>query len=107
MSAFDATLNIGSIGLVSVGEPDADGKIVAVQLLLGVKTDIPVGPGQLLPLSLGDLRIPLDKNSVEALIEALQSANEKLKEQPVAIDIASSLSGVEQAAKLERGLRGQ
>ena len=104
MTAFDATIQVGGIQVFPVGEKEADDKYTEAQMLLGIMATAPVGPGQLLPIPFGGLRVPLDLPSINDLISELQKTAEQLKER-VDIPIASSLAGVERAAAQEQKLR--
>jgi hypothetical protein len=72
MSAFDATIRVGEASVESI--PSPDGKTYEGQLVLGMMTIVPVGPQQLLPVPVGVLRVPLNKQSASALIESPQDA---------------------------------
>lgn len=102
MSAFDATIRVGDVSLQLI--EDESGKSYEAQLILGVMALAPVGPNQAIPVPFGALRVPLDKKSTQDLIAQLQQADEQLSER-VNIDIAGSMAGVDQAAKLQAGLR--
>lgn len=96
MSAFDATIRVGEAGVESVEGPD--GKAYEGQLVLGLMTVVPVGPQQLLPVPFGTIRVPLNKQSCQNLIESLQALEESLEERSN-IEVATNLGAVEKAAQ--------
>jgi hypothetical protein len=107
MSAFDATIRVGEASIQPVQGPD--GKNHEVHLILGVLTVAPVGPGQLLPIPIGLVRVPLDYDALSGLIQAGQAALEDL-EKPSRLEVVTSPAAAEQAAqqakRFESGLRG-
>lgn len=103
MSAFDATIRVGEAS-VQVLE-DEQGRSFEAHLILGVLAVAPVGPGQAIPIPLGILRIPLDKNSTHQLSKSLQEAEEKLQERPNIV-LPGAPGSVEAEAKMHRDLTG-
>ena len=96
MSAFDATVRVGEAYVET--RVEEDGKAYEGHLVLGVMTVIPVGPQQLLPVPLGTLRVPLNKQSADSLIESLTSLRDELDERSN-LAVATDLSAVERAAQ--------
>lgn len=103
MSAFDAKIRVAEVG-IQLNRESEDELALEAEMILGVMAVAPVGPGQAIPVPLGTLRVPLDKNSVVSLGEQFTKAAEQMKE-PSKLEVASSLEGVEQAAKITEGLR--
>jgi hypothetical protein len=104
MSAFDMTVRVGNASVVLVEADDGNDKAVEAQMILGVLALAPIQPGQALPIPLGQLRVPLDKASIDALISELQQASGQMRERS-SVAVAHDLSEVERAAKFHQGLR--
>jgi hypothetical protein len=107
MSAFDATLRVGEASIQPV--PGPDGKSREVHLILGILTVAPVGPGQLRPVPIGLVRVPLDYDALSGLIQAGQAALEDL-EKPSKLEVVTDTSQAQAAAarakQFEQSLRG-
>ena len=104
MSAFDMTVRVGNASVVPVEPDDGGDKAVEAQMILGVLALAPIQPGQALPIPLGQLRVPLDKASIDALISELQQVSGQMRERSN-VTVAHDLSEVERAAKFQQGLR--
>lgn len=85
-----------------------------VNQIFGLALMLPVsggaGPGNVLPLPLGTVRVPYSKEETQALIEKLQQAVEQIpdpepEDKQGDILIAQSLRGVEEAAKLNQQMK--
>ena len=86
MAAFDATIRVIEI---QVEVPDApENSLYEQQLLLVTGALAPVGQNQAIQVPLGILRIPLDYDSTNKLIEKLSEAD--LKRRPD-IQVASEI----------------
>lgn len=101
ISAFDATIRVGEASVHAL--EDENGKTYEAQLVLGVMAVAPAGPQQIIPIPLGLLRVPLNKDSITSLIDELSAVNLKMESRPD-IQVATNLSQVEHAAKLQQGL---
>jgi hypothetical protein len=102
MSAFDATIRVGEVAVQPI--EDESGNTYEAHLILGMISLIPIGPGQLAPLPLGALRVPLAKDSLKGLRDEIDRVLETVKDRPN-ITIAGSLDGVDKAAEFQAGLR--
>jgi len=102
MSAFEATIRVGEASIEPIRE--ADGKSYGAHLILGVLAVAPTGPGQGLPIPLGILRVPLDKNALQSLAKEFNETADKLSERSD-LAIATDLSSVERIAEQQAGLR--
>jgi hypothetical protein len=102
MSAFEATIRVGEASVAPI--PDPDGKSYDAHLILGIMAVAPVGPGQALPIPLGILRVPLDKNALNSMAKEFTEVASKLDERSD-IAIATDLSSVERIAEQQAGLR--
>lgn len=102
MSAFDATIRVGEVALQPI--EDEKGDVHEAHLILGMISLIPVGPGQMAPLPLGALRVPLAKDSLKGLRDEIDKVLEVVKDRPN-IQIAGSLDGIDKAAEFQQGLR--
>lgn len=91
MSAFEATIRVGEVQ-VEVAE-DERGKKYQANLVLGVLALAPAGPQQVIPIPLGALKVPLDKDSIGSVIQSLQSAYDAMEKRPD-LQIASNLDGL-------------
>lgn len=103
MSAFETTLNIGSLGVQPL--EDENGKSTEAHLVMGVVSYIPTGPGQAVPLPLGLIRVPVDRNALKGFHEEIGRALEVVEERSQ-VQVASSLDGVDKAAQFQANLRG-
>lgn len=102
MSVFEATINVSNVAAEVI--EDESGKKFAANLVLGVQAFAPVGPNQLLPIPIGLLRAPFDKQSLKNLITHLQEAHDQLDEHSD-IAIATDLSTADRIAQSQKGLR--
>jgi hypothetical protein len=102
MSAFEATIRVGEASIEAIQSPD--GKTYDAHLILGVMAVAPVAPGQALPIPLGIVRVPLDKNALQSLAKEFTETADKLDERSD-LAIASDLSSVERIAEQQAGLR--
>jgi hypothetical protein len=102
MSAFDATIRVGEVALQPI--EDDKGNTYEAHMILGMISLIPIGPGQMAPLPLGALRVPLAKDSLKGLRDEIDKVLEVVKDRPN-IQIAGNLSDVEKAAEFQQGLR--
>lgn len=106
MSAFEARVNIGSLGVRPIQDPNnPTAPAVQAELSLGIVSLIPAGDGQLMPIPFGMIHAGLDKRTIENLITELQKISTEMAE-PSKIVTASDLSGVDQMAKVADDLRG-
>lgn len=96
MTAFDSTIRVGQA--FTETQVEEDGKAYDGQLVFSVITVLPVGPQQVMPLPLGILRVPLNKQACGSLIESLQELHASLDERSN-IEVATNLSAVEAAAQ--------
>src|SRR3954468_15029785 len=102
MSAFDATIRVGEVAIQPI--EDESGHTYEAHMILGMITLIPVGPGQMAPLPLGAIRVPLAKESLKGLRDEIDKVLEVVAERPN-IQIAGNLDAVEKAAEFQQGLR--
>lgn len=103
MSFFDARIRVGQVTVAPVQERE-DGPIYEAEIMYGLLSTVPVGPGQHLPIPIGGLRAPFDKESIGAIIKELQDVHERMSTRPN-IEVANSLEGVERATQIQDRLR--
>lgn len=103
MSAFDATIRVGQAYVQEI--PDENGKTYEAQIVLGVITIAPIGNGQVLPVPVGTMRVPINKDSIKDLIGSLQEAYDKM-DQRSNIAVASDISQADKIAASQKMLGG-
>lgn len=103
MSAFEARIRVGEAGVQLVRDND-DEKALEAELVLGIITLAPVGPGQVMPIPFGAIRVPFDKAAVDGLAKQFTEASAEMKEKSN-IEVAQSLEGVERAAAFSENLK--
>ena len=103
MSAFEAKIRTAP-PVFQIPEVPEGEKIYETDLVLHVLAAIPAGNGQAMPLHLGTLLAPMNKEGVTALrkqceeVEALLSSESQ-------IAVATSMSDVDRVAEFQNGLR--
>jgi hypothetical protein len=72
-----------------------------LQLAVTLGIVLPVGPGQVVPLPAGIVRVPLSKEAAKTTGQGLLDGAENLPDPPATSDlvIANSLAGVDQAVQ--------
>lgn len=107
--SFDLTLHPMAINIVSPdpenlepGQPPVVELVITVGMMLPFQT----GPGQPPPVApLGNVHFPLQPSTAKQVGEKLSEEGARFPDRPN-IDIASSLEGIDRAAKFERDIRG-
>lgn len=98
---FDTTLRIAPPFGVQL-QQDERGDAYELHFIAAVAMLLPVGPGQAAPVQAGVLRLPMDKEMVDAAIEVLTEARDQLKVHSN-IAVAGSMNDADQiAAQLGR-----
>lgn len=100
---FDTQLNVAVTEVVA-----AEGHI---QQVLGLVTGVPISQAGMLPIPLGQLRIPMTKEEAQQLVDKLQQAIAETPDpepqQKSDLVVAKSLQDVEQIANIDRKVKGQ
>ncbi len=91
MAVFNAQVNVGAVDI-----KELDDKHLEVELEIFMP--FPAGPGQAVPIHLGTLRFPINKEPALNLAKDLKEKGEKLAQESGLIE-ANDMGAVEEAAK--------
>ncbi len=95
---FDTTLQITGVEIA------AEDGAAMLQILVGVGFGLPVGPGQVIPITAGRYRLPFDRDQSIQLSKALAEAADKLK-RPSNLIVADTATA-ERAVSIDQQVRG-